>query len=693
MENQNDLLERRRFSEQMKTEQRSIHVFDAGENLSEEVCRQIRAEYEHLGGLHICNTGLKSEEELLPFMDALGFSKLRQFSGGGRTSTQWQEKWVVPGLRRMDYYPPDLYLLPNNEVQYQRYSPRDILFFCKKPAETGGRSFLHEAKRVERFLIAKGGKKLLDKLDKFGLTIETGFLDNRHPKKSENYFASWQERFQTEDPSEALAIIKNKQDEYDEGWWNLDDGEFPSLMTKITLSAYKTLGKDKFLRFPRIALGEANIQNGYRRYLLGNAQEMTDEEKTLLFEAYDKTKEGIQWQFGDIILFDNIRYGHSREAFEGEREIWVGMAGMVWDDRLKKEPIPIKQNTIHSYEPQINSQHYYRQPINVDKSKACSMRIFDAKEKLSERTIHWIREEFALHGALHIINTGLNCSHPGELPFEIQAALGFSTEEQFIWGGSNSGRTMRKHWGNGVYATDYYPPELFLLPHNEILYQLRLPTRLLFFSTHPAKTGGRTFVHSAKGFEEFLLNSGNVGIGLIEKMYQHGFRIDTGFLDDKDPQKKFNYFRSWQERFQTQDREEALSKCRKATDQFDDCCWKTDFDKCDEFPMLMTRIHVPAVLFDNRMKENFLLFPRIALDPPHHHNGFREYLFGNGEKLSKDEINLLLSSFMYEAEARYTQSNDIILVDNIRYGHSREGYSGKREVGVLMAGLIHNEGA
>ena len=155
------------------------------------------------------------------------------------------------------------------------------------------------------------------------------------------------------------------------------------------------------------------------------------------------------------------------------------------------------------------------------------MRIFDARGKVNAHNVSYILEDFMCHGALHIINTGLQCKRPGEFPLEIRDLLGFEESAQFPWGGTNSGRTSRTELGNGVFSTDYYPSHLFLLPHNEILYQRHMPTRLLFFSTQSAVVGGRTFVHSSKVLERFLLREGKTGKNLLKKMYQYGFRIDS----------------------------------------------------------------------------------------------------------------------------------------------------------------------
>jgi len=540
--------------------------------------------------------------------------------------------------------------------------------------------------------MSNGGEELLEKFRTHGLTIQTGFLDNNHPRKEENYFSSWQERFLTEDPQQALHKAVQQHNEYDECWWKEDDG-FKTLMTKITLSAFAKIGDDRYLRFPRIALGEPTLQNGYRAYPLGNGKELSLLEKQLLFAAYDCTKEGINWRTGDLIIFDNIRYGHSRESFEGKREVFVGMSGMVWDDRSGHPPIENVKPTISSFQPKKEQFYRYRQPISETKNQNYSMRIFDARGKLNTQKISSILEEFVSHGALHIINTGLQCKHPGEFPIGIRDLLGFEENSQFPWGGVHSGRTSRRELGNGVFSTDYYPSHLFLLPHNEILYQRHMPTRLLFFSTQSSVIGGRTFVHSSKVLERFLLSTGQNGKNLLKKMHRYGFRIDSGFLDRYDPRKENNHFRSWQDRFQTENREEAYERCIAARDQFDNCWWKKDFPAGEQYPVLMTRIQIPAVIQHVQDQQEYLLFPRIALDGPTLCNGFRRFSFGNGEEMSSDEIDILISAYLYSAQGRKMQSNDILLIDNIRYGHSREIFEGERDIGVIMAGSIWNKGS
>jgi hypothetical protein len=101
----------------------------------------------------------------------------------------------------------------------------------------------------------------------------------------------------------------------------------------------------------------------------------------------------------------------------------------------------------------------------------------------------------------------------------------------------------------------------------------------------------------------------------------------------------------------------------------------------------MTRIRVPAraVAADGRAR---LLFPRVALTGPAVENGHRRYTLGDGTPFSDDEIDVLVSAFVATAEAVPWRNGDLLLVDNVRYGHSREAFVGPRQIGVAMGGVV-----
>ena len=61
----------------------------------------------------------------------------------------------------------------------------------------------------------------------------------------------------------------------------------------------------------------------------GNGDPIGEDVVQLLNQIYEANTVREPWQAGDLMLVDNIRTAHSREAYEGPREILVGMADPV----------------------------------------------------------------------------------------------------------------------------------------------------------------------------------------------------------------------------------------------------------------------------------------------------------------------------------------------------------------------------
>jgi hypothetical protein len=61
----------------------------------------------------------------------------------------------------------------------------------------------------------------------------------------------------------------------------------------------------------------------------GDGDPVGEDVVELLNEVYDANTVREPWQAGDLLLVDNIRFAHSREPFEGPREVLVGMGDPV----------------------------------------------------------------------------------------------------------------------------------------------------------------------------------------------------------------------------------------------------------------------------------------------------------------------------------------------------------------------------
>ncbi|MGZ8802274.1 MAG: TauD/TfdA family dioxygenase, partial [Mycobacterium sp.] len=58
----------------------------------------------------------------------------------------------------------------------------------------------------------------------------------------------------------------------------------------------------------------------------GDGQPIGADVVQLLNNAYEANTMREPWQAGDLLLVDNVRTAHSREAFTGPREVVVGMS-------------------------------------------------------------------------------------------------------------------------------------------------------------------------------------------------------------------------------------------------------------------------------------------------------------------------------------------------------------------------------
>jgi alpha-ketoglutarate-dependent taurine dioxygenase len=131
---------------------------------------------------------------------------------------------------------------------------------------------------------------------------------------------------------------------------------------------------------------------------------------------------------------------------------------------------------------------------------------------------------------------------------------GFSEKEFFNYAGGASPRSAVQE---NVYNSTEYPPDLALELHNELSYSRKYPRHLYFFcETAPAQGGETTLGDSRRIRQEIrpeiveLFKTKGV-------LYERYLRAETGF----------GY--SWQEAFETADRQKIEDICRAMSADFD----------------------------------------------------------------------------------------------------------------------------
>ncbi len=222
-------------------------------------------------------------------------------------------------------YPAAKSIPLHNENSYCENWPNHILFFCAIPAKEGGETPIVDSREVFKSL----DEKVIKKFEDQGIL----YVRNYTP----GIDLSWQEVFQTENRPHVENYCDKHNIEFI--WGTSNELELTTKHTaQVTLIHPKTQEKVWFnqahlFHFSAIdavdqklllsTLGTDQLpRNSF--YKSGNEIELSALEH--IRETYKKHQITFKWQFGDILILDNILTAHGRKPFKGERKIAVAMA-------------------------------------------------------------------------------------------------------------------------------------------------------------------------------------------------------------------------------------------------------------------------------------------------------------------------------------------------------------------------------
>ncbi len=171
-------------------------------------------------------------------------------------------------------------------------------------------------------------------------------------------------------------------------------------------------------------------------------------------------------------------------------------------------------------------------------------------ERSAEALIAWAESERSgLEAKLHahggILLRGFAVDGPG--PFERFCRVLDPELQSYV--GGESPRTVVS--GN-VYTSTEYPSHLEISPHNEMSYARDWPRRLYFFCAAPAPGGGETPI--ADGRRILAATDPKIRRRFTEKQVMYVRNLQDGT----------DLGKSWQETFETDDRERVEEHCRRA---------------------------------------------------------------------------------------------------------------------------------
>lgn len=239
------------------------------------------------------------------------FASRHHYSGGVYSASKW---------------PPNQQMCMHHELSYALEFPGLLMFACLTAPDSGGATGVADAPAVLDALPAA----LVTRFEQEGWLLTRNY--------NEDIGASVAEAFGTGDRAAVERYCHANAIEFE---WQPDGG----LRTRQHRSAvirHPVTGQRCW--FNQIAfLNERTIDPEIREYLVdvygadglpfntfyGNGDPVGEDVVQLINETYEAATTRHPWQAGDLLLIDNIRTAHSRDPFQGPREVLAAMADPV----------------------------------------------------------------------------------------------------------------------------------------------------------------------------------------------------------------------------------------------------------------------------------------------------------------------------------------------------------------------------
>ncbi|MDQ0869414.1 alpha-ketoglutarate-dependent taurine dioxygenase [Arthrobacter sp. V1I9] len=220
-------------------------------------------------------------------------------------------------------WPANQSMCMHHELSYALEFPGLMLFGCLQAPSAGGVTGVADSRAVLNAL----PRDIVERFESEGWLLTRSY--------NEDIGASYEEAFGVDDRAAVEEYCRAHAIEFE---WQ-PDGELRTRQRRPAVVRHPLTGERCW--FNQIAfLSEWTIAPEVREYLVdvygadglpfntrfGNGEPIGKDIVALLNDVYEANTLRTPWESGDLMLVDNIRMAHSREAYEGPREVLVGMA-------------------------------------------------------------------------------------------------------------------------------------------------------------------------------------------------------------------------------------------------------------------------------------------------------------------------------------------------------------------------------
>jgi alpha-ketoglutarate-dependent taurine dioxygenase len=284
----------------------------------------------------------------------------------------------------------------------------------------------------------------------------------------------------------------------------------------------------------------------------------------------------------------------------------------------------------------------------------------------------YLKEKLLVHGAVLLRNFGVNT-----VPRFDEFLQLFKESMLLNYTGGNSPRTKLS---NGIYTSTEYPAEHFISLHNELSYSDQWPAHLFFCCETAPNHQGNTLIADGRKMLQLLAPE-------VVEMFE---------------KKKVKYIRnlhggdglfgpSWQDTFETQDRDEVSEFCSKSD---------IDFKWRDDGSLRTIQLGL-GVITHPETAEKAWFNQADQFHPSNHPQAYYEALldmcdgkldelpthacFGDESEIPDKVLDDVRNTFKHLTIYFPWQQGDVLIIDNMLMAHGRAPYSGARKILVAMA--------
>ncbi len=281
------------------------------------------------GAVLLRGLGVRSAAEVAEVTSALGIQPIAEHEG-------FAPRTPYAGVAySSSHWPADEAMCMHHELSYAAEVPGRLVFGCLTAPAKGGSTKVADSQQVLRALPA----------DLVAPFLRDGWLLTR---MYHEIGVSWTDAFGTQDPAEVDAYCAVGELEHE---W-LPDGRLRTRQRRAAVITHPVTGAPGW--FNQIAfLNELTLDPVIRGYLIdvygpsglpfntmyGDGTPISGDTVDLINEVYSQATVGESWQDGDVLVVDNLRMAHSREPYEGAREIVVILGDPV---RLCDHVLPLR---------------------------------------------------------------------------------------------------------------------------------------------------------------------------------------------------------------------------------------------------------------------------------------------------------------------------------------------------------------